>query len=481
MIKARSASRNLIFQITYEVSSMLTTLVTSPYVARVLGAEQIGIYTYSYTAAYFFVLFALLGIKTYGARIIAQTRDDKRSLAKTFSSLAVLHLLVSCAFLLFYVFYVMVIQKWEIYAAIQLLYVLSGVLEVSWFYSGMEDFGIPAVVNTTIKIVGTIIIFVLVKSKSDLWIYCLILASTSFLSQAILWIPIKRYVRFERPSRHDIKQHIKPLFLLFIPCIAVSLYKYMDKIMISVLSSNTQLGLYENAEKITAVPLALVAAFGSVMLPKMAHQTTSGKSAANNKIISLSAKYVLCLAFSMAFGILAVADAFAPIFWGAEFVQSGKVMCGLAITIPFVSFANVLRTQFLLPNSMDKEYIVSVFWGVIVNFTLNWLLIPSRGAIGATIGTVFAEVAVCVLQIIYCKRYLPIKQYIASAAPFFFISSIMFYFLKMIGTKMGASIMTLILQILGGIIIFCVLSVVWLAVSHASELVSFIHRIRNRK
>ena len=44
-------------------------IVTAPYLARVLGANQLGIYSYTLSVANYFVLFSLLGIEKYGTRI----------------------------------------------------------------------------------------------------------------------------------------------------------------------------------------------------------------------------------------------------------------------------------------------------------------------------------------------------------------------------------------------------------------------------
>ena len=74
------------------------------------------------------------------------------------------------------------------------------------------------------------------------------------------------------------REHIGPLFILFIPAIAVSLYKYMDKIMIGKLSSKTQLGFYENAEKVINIPITIIGSFGTVMLPKMSNLASKSNS-----------------------------------------------------------------------------------------------------------------------------------------------------------------------------------------------------------
>ena len=62
--------------------------------------------------------------------------------------------------------------------------------------------------------------------------------------------------------------NIRPLLVLFIPVIAVSLYIYSDRIMLGGMSDMDQLGFYESAAKIVGVPSVFTVALGQVMLPR---------------------------------------------------------------------------------------------------------------------------------------------------------------------------------------------------------------------
>ena len=83
---------------------------------------------------------------------------------------------------------------------------------------------------------------------------------------------------------------------------------------------------------------------------------------------------------AMAFGIAAIADDFAVWFYGADFAASGSVMKGLAVTTIFISLANVVRTQYLIPTGKDKIYIISVIMGAVINLVMNGIFIPKYQA-----------------------------------------------------------------------------------------------------
>ena len=73
----KSIKVNYLYNLIYQVFTLVTPLITAPYLARVLGADGIGLYSYTESVASYFLLFAALGISTYGQREIAYTQDDR--------------------------------------------------------------------------------------------------------------------------------------------------------------------------------------------------------------------------------------------------------------------------------------------------------------------------------------------------------------------------------------------------------------------
>ena len=452
-MQKNSVKKNFAYQMIYQILVLILPFITSPYIARVVGAEGLGVYSYSYSVAYYFVLFSLLGIQNYGNRTIAKVRENQKLLNEVFSNLVTVHGIISLICILIYIAYVVSLGEAKLYAAIQLLYVLSGLFDISWFYFGTENFKLTVTRNTIIKIINVICVFIFVKSQNDLWIYCLIMALGALVSQLTLWIPLHRYVKVVWPEWSKMKIHFKPLFVLFIPAVAISLYKYMDKIMIGSMSSKVQLGYYENAEKVINIPMTVISSFGMVMLPKMSNLAASHDKHSSQRYMALSVQFVMCLAIALTCGLGGIGNVFAPVFWGEEFIISGYLIMGLSVTIPFVSFANVIRTQYLIPNALDKEYLMSVIAGAIVNVGINSLLIPRQGAVGAMLGTIAAEIVVCIWQVATVRKQLPIMDFIKSFLPFVPGGIGMFIIVYFIGEQLGVSIRSLIVQIgVGGII-----------------------------
>lgn len=473
--------RNLTYQMCYEVLVLILPLVTSPYIARVIGPEGVGIYSYSYSIANYFVLFSMLGIKNYGCRAIAQVRDDPKKLSTTFSNLLVVHVLVSLLCMAAYIGYIFLLKSERIYAVIQSAFVLSALFDISWFFFGIEKFKLTVSRSAAIKLLNMICIFLFVKRRDDLWKYCFIMAVGILLNQLLLWMPLRNYVRVVRPDCQNMRSHVKPLLILFIPAIAISLYKYMDKIMIGAISGREQLGFYENAEKVVNIPLSIIGAFGTVMLPRMSGLIQSSEKGVVLRYITISMRYIMCLAFALAFGLSGVGRVFAPLFWGESFAPSGVIIMGLASTIPFISFADVIRTQFLIPAKRDRAYLCSVIMGAVVNLIINLTLLPYYGAMGATVGTIAAEACVCIIQMWTVRHDLELKTYWKNALPFFLIGLCMFSGVYCLGRRLGTTWSTLFLQILLGFVFYGLCAVAYLCAVHDDTLVGILRKVKKVK
>lgn len=464
-----SIKRNVMYQAFYEVLIIVLPFFTSPYISRLLGAGYLGIFSYTYSIAHYFQMFALLGIKFYGNRSIAQVRNDREKLNSTYSEIHTVHVFFSVIATISYLIYVGYFAEYKKYALIQGLIVIASIFDVSWLFFGLEQFRVTVFRNTLIKVGSVVCIFLFVKSTDDFWKYILIMAGSQFLSALFLAVMSLKYVSFKMPNLKKLSRHVKPLFVLFIPILALSLFKYMDKIMLGALGDKVELGYYENAERVLNIPLSIVFAFGSVMLPRASNMIANENNTEANKYLDLSMKYMVGLSIAMACGIAAIASVFAPVFWGNGFVKSGMLIKLLAISIPFSTVASIVRNQEMIPKGHDSYYSYSIISGAIINLIINYLLIPRFQAIGVTIGTIVAEMTVCFTELFFMRQSKNVLK--ASLKPLIFVpaSFIMLFFVNSIGNYMGIHIYTLVVQVISGVVVFGVISLFVMTVTKDLE------------
>ncbi len=475
-----SIKKNFSYNIIYQILIIILPLVTAPYVARVIGAEGNGIYSYTYSIVQYFALFAMLGLNNYGNRTIAKCRDNKEKLSKEFCSIYFFQLCMSAFTLMIYIVYICTFgQKYFIFALIQMIYLLSTCFDINWLFFGLEKFKLTVTRNIIIRILSTIFIFIFVKTEKDLILYTILMSGSHLLSQILLWPFLKREVNFVRPNFKDVIKHLKPNFILFIPVIAVSIYKIMDKIMLGNMTNINNVGYYEYAERIINIPLGVITALGTVMLPRISNMIAKGEKDNVKYYIDKSMQFMAFLSIPICFGLITVAPNFIPIFLGNEFKQTGIIIQYLAITILFISWANIIRTQYLIPNEKDKTYIISVIIGAIVNYIINIILIPIYQGIGAAIGTIGAELSVMMYQTYIVRKELNIKKYMRDWLKFLVNGIIMFVIIILMKNIINSTYILIPIQILLGAIIYLGLNYKYILSN--IKYVPFLKKLQTRK
>lgn len=419
----KSENKNFLYNIVYQVLIYIFPLITTPYISRVLGVENIGIYSYTYSIVNMFMLIAMLGINNYGNRAVSRERDNKYQMSKKFCSIYYLQILMCFLVSMLYVVFIFFYGKeYKKIFFLQFINLISVYFDVNWFYFGIEKFKVTIVRNLIIKVLSTILIFSFVKTKYDLPVYVLIMACSTLFSQLYLVLMLKKYVRFLKVSFINIIANLKGCLLLFIPVLAYGIYRVMDKTMIGYISTVVELGYYENAEKIINIPIAIITALGTVMLPRMSYILRKDKNEYKNQIYE-SMKLGLLLSSIMFLGLILIGKDIAVVLFGDDFLTSGLIIKLLSATIIISSWANIIRTQYLIPIGEDKIYIISTAGGAIVNLVSNLIFIKYYGAKGACIGTILAEFFVMIYQTVKVKNQLEINKYLKLLIKYLLINS----------------------------------------------------------
>lgn len=403
--------KNFIYQTAYQILATALPLITSPYISRVIGASGLGVYSYTSSIATYFMLFAMLGVNNYGSRSIALVSHDRKERSEVFCEIYTLQLILTAVATSVYILYVVVfpVQN-RIIALIQAIGIINCFLDINWLYFGLEKIKITVTRNIVVKLFTIVCIFAFIHDSKDLWIYTLIMTSSTLVSEIVLLVNLKENVDFVKVELKAVFKHLKPNFLLYIPILALSIYHYMDKTMLGILSTYEQTGYYYNVDKVINIPMGVINGMGTVMLPRASVLVKEG---GGKKMISLfkkSFELVFFLSSAIVFGILAISNEFTTWFFGKEYYPCIALLNVLTIVVFFKSISQTVRTQYLIPSMKNKEYIVAIGSGAVINFIINYILILQIGAMGTVIGTVISEAFVCVWHLWDTRKDLPVAK-----------------------------------------------------------------------
>lgn len=454
----KSITKNYIYNLTYQILILILPLITTPYISRILGAENIGIYSYTISIVTYFILFGSLGIAMYGQREIAYLQEDKQKYSKTFWEIFILRFITMFMSMTIFYFAFAKNGEYSIYYKVLLLEMIANCLDISWFFQGLEEFKKIVIRNTILKITSIICIFIFVKNSNDLIIYFLIYVLSTLFGNVTLWPYLSKFLTRIKVKELNILQHLKPTIALFIPQIAIQIYTVLDKVMIgAIITDKSEVGYYEQSQKVIKMLLTVVTSLGTVMVPRMANTFINGDVKRIQEYMKRAFNFVFLLAFPMMFGILAIANNFVPIFFGQGYEKVAILMSVISPILLMIGLSNVIGTQYLLPTKRQKEFTISVAIGALVNFIINMLLIKKYGALGASIGTVIAEISVTIIQFIFIRKNFNLLEILKLSIKYLIVSVIMFIVCIIIGNIIKNNLYAIIAQVIIGIGVYGVI------------------------
>lgn len=455
----KSITKNYIYNLVYQILIIIMPIITTPYLARTLGAEGTGIYSYTISIVTYFILFGSLGLALYGQREIAFVQDDVKKRSKIFFELVILRFFtMSISMILFY-FTFGRNGEYALYYKILLLEMFANCIDISWFFQGIENFKKTATRNIVVKILSVISIFIFIKNENDVAKYLLIYVLTTFLGNASLWIGIKKYITKVNFKELKIFSQLKPTIQLFIPQIAIQVYTVLDKTMIGGMTGDmAEVGYYEQTQKIVKILLTVITSLGTVMMPRIAKCFAEGEIKQIKNYMNKSFQFVYMLAFPLVFGIIAVSDNFVPLFFGQGYEKVKILMKIMSFIILFIGLSNIIGSQYLLSTKNQKQYTTSVVCGAIVNVIFNFILIRFYKSIGAVIATVIAECVVTSVQFFFIRKEFNILKIIKLSKNYLISALIMFAITIIIDILIESNLLGIIIQVVfGGILYFTVL------------------------
>ncbi|MDV8927383.1 hypothetical protein BMS97_00460 [Leuconostoc mesenteroides subsp. mesenteroides] len=453
--------KNYIYNSLYQFLNTVLPLITAPYVSRVLHPEGVGINTMASSLAAYFLLFGQLGLVMYGNREVAYTREQEEEKSITFWNVFITRFLTISLSMVVYIMVVeiMNIPNKDIYILYSLNFVAS-FLDITWYFMGIENFKVIAVRGIVLRIISIMLIFLLVKTPDDLWVYVLILVGGTVVANISLLTMIRHEVKLVRIKDLQIKKTLVDSIPIFLPGIATSVYLILNKLMIGWIDSTQSAGFFQQADSIIKIVVNLTTSLSSVLLPKIANNYKNDEKEKTIEILKQSTSVSSVLAVGAMFGILGVANLFVPLFFGELFIPSVPILMVESIMIVAITWNAIVGWQFLMPTQRTNILTISVIIGAITNFILNIPLIIFWGPTGAAWASVFSELATFIYMFVKTRHILDYKELFEGTYKYV-IAGILMAIIIMLEpvTQSFSPLLKLVIKIVIGIFVYVALLV----------------------
>jgi len=424
-----STAKNTFYLLTAYIYQKLISLFYFILLARYLGADNFGKYTFALSFVALFSVIMDFGLFSVLTREIARdrTKTDKYfGNVLTFSLLAGLFVLILVCVLINVLGYPLVTRQ-LVYMTGLIIFLDTLALSFYFVFRGRlnmkyEALGI-VIHKTALLAVGLVLIFV--KANLVLMLLPLLVASCFYLGNAVFFL--KRKLGIWPVPRFD-KRTLKSLLRLswpfFIAAVFAKLYSTSDTILLSYLVDDKAVGWYNAAQKLVNAFLLLIAgSLSSALYPSLSYYFVRSKQELN-KLFTRAVFYLMLITVPLVFGLLILSRPIILFIYGAGYSPAVLVLALLSCSIPFM-FLDFIMVSLL--NACEKQKINTVIHGLGVGIfiILNLILIPVLSYIGAALAVFGGFLIIFVLELVWAGKIVRIdKKYLFKKFGLVFLASL---------------------------------------------------------
>jgi len=404
---------NYIYNLIYQITTIVLPFLLIPYVIRVLGPENLGIETYTLSVLGIFIIFGNFGVNNYATRQIARIRDNQTKLQREVYHILIIRTFFSLVTLIIYILFIFGSDYYYIFL-IQLIYFFSSTFfDVTWYYAGNEKFKELMIRNILSKLVGAFLIFLFVKESEDLWLYILINGLVSLIPNLYLTIKVIHELKIKlniKLNKELLVIQIKGILPFFFMGFIIQLYMNVDKIILEMKDLTFELGIYSQMLKSVMSLVAPITAVGTILFPYISNITSKKEKEGVLKTLSISVNFISILSFGMFFGLQAISSQFIGLFFGEIYLDYENLFRITAFLILTTGIYNVVIQQIIFPNKLEKFYTFSIIIATVVKTLILILTISIYGIYSTIISYLIGEIIILVICLFKVNKTLKLSS-----------------------------------------------------------------------
>ena len=452
-----SLKKNIAISTLYQILIIILPLITAPYIARVLGPDQSGVYDYTNSIMTYFAMFAALGTASYGVREIARVRDDAAMRSKLFWEIELMTVMTSTVCIIAWFIFIAITPQYKVIYLVLTMGLLSTMFDISWFFAGMEQFKYTVTKNAACKLIGVILMFLFVKKEEDLLLYIIIMISSTMIGNLSMWLYVPRFVEKVDFRTLTFRKHFHETLIYFVPTVATSIYTVLDRTLIGVITKNkAENGFYHYAMQIVNMMKALTfSSLNMVLGSRLSFLFAEKKYDEIKEKIADSTNYILFMGYGICFGVIGVAKRFVPVFLGPGYDRVATMLILMSPIVIIIGISNCLGSQYYTPAGYRKLSAKYIIIGAVVNLLLNLLLIPKYWGYGAITASLIAESVITILYMKNCNGYLRVETIIKDSWKKIIAGLVMLIVIRALDGIISSDILALLVEIAVGFTVYC--------------------------
>lgn len=389
----RRYAANTSWMMAEQMLRIVAGLLVGIWVARYLGPEQFGLFSYVLAYTAIFAGIAKLGLDGILVRELINHPQGRDAYLGTAFWLKVMGAFVVMAIMAAVVPFTSNDSTTNLYIFIIAAGFVFQSFEVVEFYFHSQVLAKVVSICKVIQLtLSSAIKVYLVLTQADLfWFVCVTAFDTVSLAVSYFFAyKIRGNVSFLKNFEFDVaKKLLKDSWPLIFSAVLVMIYMRIDQIMIKEMLGEYEVGIYSAAirlsEAVYFIPILITAS----VFPAILNAKKNGESVYEKGLQDLYT-IMIWIAIFISFVMVFLADPMIYFLFGQEYEDAGRVLLIHMWAGVFV-FLGVSFSKYLLVENLAKISLKRTMLGAISNILLNLLLIPVYGIYGAAIATLVAQ------------------------------------------------------------------------------------------
>jgi O-antigen/teichoic acid export membrane protein len=399
--------RNIFSLFLLQGSNYFITLLTLPYLTRVLGVEGFGIYSLIISFAQYFIIIIDFGFNLSASKKIAEHQNEPEYISKIFFE-TLYSKLILCVISILGVGLLIIINPHHVIQS-ELVYIIIMLIGTAlmpvWFFQGIEKLSVVTNLTIMAKLVLLPLLFIFVQNNSDVKYAIIIQSSLNLFSGiiAIIYIYKQKLIMFVNFSNLKIVDTLKDSFPVFCATLSNSLYTMSTTIIIGIFSSIYQVSIFTAADRVKGAILGVFLILGNAFYPRINSLLVNNKEKAYSLIRKIFYwQGALCIIITIF--VINFSKLITEILFGNEYSEVSYLLILFSPVYLLLLQSAVLSNYILLPHGYRKSYTILPVTAAIIHIPLCSYLALKYGALGGVISIIAVEMLSFILLVIILKR-----------------------------------------------------------------------------
>jgi len=450
----RKIFSNTIIQAIGKIISTELNLLAFALITRELGKSGFGEYTTVITFLSFFAIIADLGLTLVTVQMINSDQENENKILGNLFGLRLISalLFIGLAPIIVLLFdYSEGVKIGVLIAAASFVFTALNQIMIGLFQSRLKMNRV-AWAEIISRFVLIISIILAIKYKWGLNGMLLATSVASFSSFILHFYFAKKFANIKPLFNLNWWLKISKLSWPLAITIAFNLiYLRADTLILSLIKSPADVGLYGAAYKIIDVLSSLPFMFAGVILPLLVLAWQKKDLIKFKNILQKSFDVLALLAIPIVVGTQFLANDIMTLIAGPEFIAAGMILKILIIAVAAIFLGNMMSHAIVAIGAQKKVIWIYVFTSITA-LIAYLILIPRFSYFGAAAVTIYSEATIAILSTIFIYKHLHIKVNLITLSKAIIASLLMGLVLWFLPTNLYQNLLGLSVTILLAII-----------------------------